>query len=263
MIERFRELHKLGTFLLPNPWDRGSAMVLEGIGVLAIATTSAGFARSIGKEDQEVTRDELVRHVAELAECVSIPINVDSERLYPDDPGGIARCVELLVDAGAAGVSIEDYNPDTDDIDPLEMATERVAEAATAARLSGVVLTARTENYLYGIEDIDLALERLVAYREAGADCLYAPGLTSSADIAAVVDATDAPVNVLKMPKVKGKGGGAMPGGPSIAELKELGARRISTGSALYNNAYQALRSQAATLHAPLAGPYEDEAIRS
>lgn len=249
MIERFRELHASGTFLLPNPWDRGSAKILEEIGVHAIATTSAGFARSIGKEDQEVTRDELVRHVAELTEFVTIPVNVDSERLYPNDPGGIARTVELLVDAGAAGISIEDYNPETDDIDPIEIATERVAQAASAAQVSGVVLTARTENYLYGIDDLDLTLERLIAYRHAGADCLYAPGLVRPADIAEVVDATDAPVNVLKMPKVKGQGGGAMPGGPSVSELEELGVRRISTGSALYNNAYQALRSQVTTLH--------------
>lgn len=252
MIERFRRLHEKGTFLIPNPWDRGSAKILEEIGVSAVATTSAGYARSIGKEDQEVTRDELVRHVEDLAGCLSIPLNVDSERLFPDDPGGVARSVQMLVDAGASGISVEDYDPETSSIEPLAVAVDRVAEAVEAARASGVVVTARAENFLYGQDDIDDTLERLVAFRRAGADVLYAPGLINPYLIGLVVGCTDAPVNVLKMPKVKSEAGGSMPGGPSVAELEELGVRRISTGSALYNNAYQALRSQVTTLHASL-----------
>src|SRR6187401_838131 len=134
-VDRFRELHERDRlFLLPNPWDVGSAKILAALGFEALATTSAGFALAIGKPDQQVTRDELVAHVAELAAATDLPLNVDSERLYPDDAGGVAETVRLLADAGAAGCSIEDYDPKTGQIDDVGVAAERVGVAAEAAR---------------------------------------------------------------------------------------------------------------------------------
>jgi 2-methylisocitrate lyase-like PEP mutase family enzyme len=230
---RFRALHaREELFVMPNPWDVGSARLLEAAGFEALATTSAGFAWSLGKLDQRVSRDELVAHVAELTGATSLPLNVDSERCYPEDPGGIAATVALLSDAGAAGFSIEDYDPATDRIDAVELAAERVAEAAEAAHgvPEPLVLTGRAENHLRGVDDLDDTIARLIAYREAGADCLYAPGLTDLAQIARLVEAVDAPVNVL-----------ALAGGPTLAELGSVGVRRVSTGSLLAGAAYGAL----------------------
>lgn len=237
MIDLFRQMHGDGGFVMPNPWDRGSARILEEVGFPALATTSAGFGRSLGKEDQEVTRDELVAHVADLTSFIGVPLNVDSEQMFPDDPGGVERTVQLLVDAGAAGISVEDYDPQLGSIEPIEVSTERVARVCAAAGPSGVVVTARAENYLYGREDLDDTLERLIRYRLAGADVLYAPGLADPADIARVVREAGAPINVL-----------AMTGGPSVSELFDLGVRRISAGSALYNEAYETLRTAAGRL---------------
>jgi len=217
---------------MPNPWDVGSAKLLAGAGFEALATTSAGFAWSIGKDDQQITRDELVGHVRALVDAVDVPINVDSERCYADDLGGIATTVGLLHEAGAAGCSIEDYDPAAGAIDPVGLATERVAAAAAAAHVEGdpMLLTARCENLLYGIADLEDTIARLVAYRDAGADCVYAPGLSTAADIRAVVDAVGVPVNVLHWR-----------GGPSVPEIGAAGARRVSTGSALAATAYGAL----------------------
>src|SRR5204862_2183257 len=137
-------------FVMPNPWDVGSARLLASLGFPALATTSAGFAWSLGKLDQRVSRDELVAHVASLAEATPLPLNVDSERCYPDDPGGVAETVAQLADAGAAGFSIEDYDPGAGRIDPVELAAERVAEAAGAAHglADPLVLTGRCENHI-------------------------------------------------------------------------------------------------------------------
>ena len=231
--DTFRDLHVSGIFVMPNPWDRGSARILAEMGFPALATTSAGHGKAIGKDDQEVTRDELVRHVADLTAVIPVPLNVDSERLFPDDPGGISETVRLLAEAGAAGCSIEDYQPLTESIDPISMAAEAVAQAAAACAEHGLVLTARAENHLYGIDDLDDTVERLTAYKEAGADVLYAPFLSEGSDIARVV-ALGLPVNVL-----------ALPDGPSVSELGALGVRRVSTGSALFNASYAALRSAA------------------
>src|SRR2546427_693706 len=155
---RFRELHaREQLFVMPNPWDVGSARLLASCGFEALATTSAGFAWSLGKLDQRVTRGELVAHVAGLAEATPLPLNVDSERCYPDDPGGVAETVTLLADAGAAGFSIEDYDPATGRVDDVEVAVERVATAAEAAhRLADpMVLTGRCENHIRGVDDLD------------------------------------------------------------------------------------------------------------
>ena len=236
--KRFRELHaRKQLFLMPNPWDIGSARLLESAGFEALATTSAGFAWSLGKLDQRVTRDELVAHVAALCEATTLPLNVDSERCYPDEPGGIARTVELLAEAGAAGCSIEDYNPATDGMDAIDVAATHVAEAVAAARAHGLVLTARAENHLHGVDDLDDTLQRLTAYRDAGAEVVYAPGLTDLAQIERVVETVGVPVNVL-----------ALPSGPRIGDLATAGVRRVSTGGALAGAAYGALVLGAAEL---------------
>ena len=237
---RFRDLHsgeKL--FVLPNPWDAGSARLLAASGFEALATTSAGFAWSLGRLDQHVSRAELVAHVSSLTEATSLPLNVDSERCFPDDPGGVTETVAQLAEAGAAGFSIGDYDPATGRIDEVGMAAERVAEAAEAAhRLPApMLLTGRAENHLRGVDDLDDTIARLIAYRAAGADAVYAPGLREIDQIAAVVAAVGAPLNVL-----------ALPGGPAIGELAAVGVRRVSTGSLLASVAYGALLAGAREL---------------
>jgi 2-methylisocitrate lyase-like PEP mutase family enzyme len=230
---RFRELHaREQLFVMPNPWDVGSARLLASVGFEALATTSAGFAWALGKLDQQVTRDELVAHVAQLAEATPLPLNVDSERCYPDDAGGVAEAVRLLGEAGAAGCSIEDWDPATARIDDVALAAERVAEAAEAARAFAepMVLTGRCENHIRGVTDLDDTISRLVAYQEAGADCVYAPGLSTLEQVGAVLDAVSVPVNVL-----------ALASGPSVQELASAGVRRVSTGGALARAAYGAL----------------------
>jgi 2-methylisocitrate lyase-like PEP mutase family enzyme len=227
---RFRALHEREQlFVMPNPWDVGSARLLQSAGFEALATTSAGFAWSLGRLDQTVSRDELVAHVAKLAAATDLPLNVDSERCYPDDPGGVTRTVDLLSEAGAAGFSIEDYDPDKGGMDELGHAAERVAEAAEASH-ERMLLTARAENHIRGVDDLDDTIARLIAYRDAGADAVYAPGLTDLRQIARVVEAVGIPLNVL-----------ALPSGPSLGELAAAGVRRISTGSLLAAAAYGAL----------------------
>ena len=224
---------------MPNPWDVGSARLLASCGFEALATTSAGFAWSVGRLDQSVSRDELIAHVARLVSATPLPLNVDSERCYPDDPGGVAETVTLLADAGAAGFSIEDYDPAGDSIDHIEVAAERVAIAAEAAHRGPVamVLTGRAENHIRGVDSLEDTIVRLIAYRDAGADVLYAPGLSDLEQIAAVVRAVEAPVNVL-----------ALPNGPTVAELASVGVRRISTGGSLARSAYGALMEGAREL---------------
>ena len=238
---RFRELHAAeGIFVMPNAWDEGSARLLAWSGFDAIATTSAGFAWTLGRNDQNVTLDELVTHVERLSAATDLPLSVDSERLFAPDAAGVAETVRLLAAAGAAGCSIEDYDPATGRIDPVEVAAERVAVAAAAAHEhehGPMVLTARSENHLHGVDDLDDTIARLVAYETAGADAVYAPGLTDPADIRAVVTAVGVPVNVLALPET-----------PPVAELGELGVRRVSTGSLLASAAYGALLAGAREL---------------
>jgi 2-methylisocitrate lyase-like PEP mutase family enzyme len=237
---RFHELHaREGIFLMPNPWDAGSARLLERCGFEALATTSAGYAWLLGKEDHAVTRAELVAHVAELAAAVDVPLSVDSERCFASNPAGVAETVRLLADAGAAGCSIEDWDQENGRIDDPGHATELVAAAVEAAHEveAPLVLTARAENHLHGVDDLDDTIARLTAFRGVGADCVYAPGLTDPSQIAAVVEAVDAPVNVL-----------ALPAAPSVPELAELGVRRVSTGSLLARTAYGAMLAGAREL---------------
>jgi 2-methylisocitrate lyase-like PEP mutase family enzyme len=229
--ERFRALHDAdATFVMPNPWDIGSAKLLESLGFPALATTSSGLAASLGKHDQHLSRDELVAHVESLTAGIGVPLNVDAERCYADTLDGIAETVTMLADAGAAGCSIEDFDPALGGIDELGKATERVAAAATAAHAHGVLLTARAEAHLYGAADIGETIARLNAFRNAGADAVYAPGLVDLGEIKRVVDEVGLPVNVLMFPA-----------GPSVGELEAVGVRRISTGGALAWVAYGAL----------------------
>jgi 2-methylisocitrate lyase-like PEP mutase family enzyme len=230
---RFFELHaRPGVFVMPNPFDVGSAKMLAHAGFEALATTSAGFAWAQGTDDGGIALGQLVNHVASIADAVDVPLNVDSERLYADDLDGVAASVGLLHAAGAAGCSIEDWNGATGVIDPLGLAAERVSAAAEAAHVDGdpLLLTARCENFLHGIADLDDTIARLCAYRDAGADCVYAPGLTTVEQIRRVVDEVGLPVNVL-----------AMPIAPSVAEIGEAGARRVSVGSSLASTAYGAM----------------------
>lgn len=237
MAAAFQTLHDDGFFVLANPWDRGSAQVLQELGAVALATTSAGFARALGKEDQQTSRDELVDHVATLAAFVDVPLSVDGEMLFPDAPGGIAETVRLLAEAGAAGVSIEDYDPNTQRILPVDQAVEAVAVAVDAAETFGLVITARAENYLYQRPDLDDTIQRLQAYESAGAHCLYAPGVEDVTDIELLCSEVTRPVNVLLSDTT-----------PSLAVLAELGVRRASTGSALHSAAIDAMRTRAESL---------------
>lgn len=253
--ETFAQLHQADeAFILPNPWDVGSAKILEAIGFKALATTSSGFAATMGRNDMTITLDELLRHVADIVAAVDIPLNVDSERCYADTVDGVAETVALLGSVGAAGISIEDWDPETGAIDPLAKAVERVAAAADAAHAgpNKMVLTARAENHLHGVDDLDDTIARLVAFRDAGADCLYAPGVSSRKDIQAVVDATGMPLNVL-----------AWPGGLSVDEYGTMGVKRISVGGAFAFAAYGALAGVARDMLQTGKPGYWDEMLSS
>ncbi|MCU1484845.1 MAG: 3-methyl-2-oxobutanoate hydroxymethyltransferase [Actinomycetia bacterium] len=244
--QRFRELHAAGLFVLPNPWDLGSARLLAAAGFEALATTSLGFAAGQGRVDGTTTLDQLVHHTRAMAGAVEVPLNVDAEHGFTD----VVTTVERVAAAGAAGISIEDWDPDAGAIDPLGVAVERVGLAADVARHHGMVLTARAENHLYGVGDLDDTIARLVAYRDAGAEVVYAPGLRSLDDIAAVVTAVGVPVNVL-----------AMPGGPTTAELASVGVCRVSTGGALARAAYGELLRAAGELRDAGTTGYAERAL--
>lgn len=236
-ITRFRELHDDGCFVMPNPWDRGSARRLEAMGFPALATTSSGHAESFGRSDQQITAEEMLEHASQMASTVSVPLSIDSERLFTEDLSALGEMIEAIAATGAAGCSIEDYRPETQSIDPLERAVARVETAADAAAASGLVLTARAEALLYGETDLDEVLERLMRYRDAGADVVYAPGLAEPSVIRRVVSELGCPVNVL-----------LWPGGPDVGELAALGVRRVSTGGALMRVAYAAMEEAATRL---------------
>jgi 2-methylisocitrate lyase-like PEP mutase family enzyme len=222
--ELFLQLHHGSSpLLMPNPWDTGSAKLLASLGFTALATTSSGFAATIGKLDGQVTRDEALTHAATVVSAVGVPVSADLENCFSDKAEGVADTVRLAVATGLAGCSLEDFTRDTGDpVYEIGRAAERVRAAAEAASSAGgLVLTARAENYLYGRNDLADTITRLQAYQEAGADVLYAPGLTSLDDIREVVRSVDRPVNVL-----------ALHGGPTVAELGEAGVGRISVGGA-------------------------------
>jgi 2-methylisocitrate lyase-like PEP mutase family enzyme len=228
---RFMELHTSETpLLLPNPWDVGAAKLLAWLGFKALATTSGGFAASLGRLDGNVSREEAVAHAAAISAATGLPVNGDFENCFADDPAGVAETVGLALEAEIAGCSIEDWSGS--EIYDVDVATERVAAAAAVAHAGPVhiVLTARAENYLHGRSDIGDTIVRLRAYQDAGADVLYAPGLRTIEEIRAVLDSVELPVNVL-----------ALPGVPPIAELAKAGVNRVSVGSAFAFAAYGAL----------------------
>jgi len=229
---RFGALHEHGTFMMPNAFDRGSCRLLDDLGFPALATTSGGFAASMGRLDGTGSRAELVDHVASLSAITSLPINVDSENCYPDLDGGIAETIRLLADAGASGCSIEDWDPIGGVIEEIDRATERVAIASAAADEVGIVLTARAENHFRGTDNLDDTIARLAAFRAVGAQVVYAPGLTDIAAITRIVAEVGGAVNVL-----------LTPGGPSRDELAAVGVRRLSVGGTMARVAYGALHA--------------------
>lgn len=227
----FLELHRPGTpLLLPNPWDPGSARLLESLGFSALATTSSGSAATLGRPDGAMRREEAIAHAASIAAAVGVPVSADLEEGFADGPQDVARTIELAIDAGLAGGSIEDFTRHQDEaIYELGAAVERVAAAAEAAHRGPVhfVLTARAENHVRGRPDLRDTITRLRRYQEAGADVLFAPGVSTLDDIRELVTSVERPLNVL-----------AVPGCPSVAELAEVGVSRISVGGAF---AYAAL----------------------
>ena len=222
---RFLELHRGETpLLLANAWDRGSAKLLASLGFDALATTSSGFAATLGRLDGAAGREETMGNAAEIVAASELPVSADLENGFADDPAGVAETVGLAIDAGLAGCSIEDYTGDDQaPIYELAAAVERIEAAAEVAHSGPVplVLTARAENYLHGRADLADTIARLQAYAEAGADVLYAPGPTDLEQLRAIVTSVELPVNVL-----------VRPGAPSVAELASLGVSRISVGGA-------------------------------
>jgi 2-methylisocitrate lyase-like PEP mutase family enzyme len=238
---QFLSLHRQGEpLLLPNPWDLGSARLLASLGFQALATTSSGFAASLGRNDGSVTRDEALVHAAVIVAATDLPVSADLENAFADAPAGVAETIRLAVEVGLAGCSVEDFTGRADDpIYGTQAAGERIAAAAEAAHGGEVpfVLTGRAENYLHGRPDLADTIARLQAYQEAGADVLYAPGLTGLADIRQLVREVDRPVNVL-----------AVAGAPAVAELAEAGVSRISVGGSFAYAAIGALAAAATEL---------------
>jgi 2-methylisocitrate lyase-like PEP mutase family enzyme len=253
----FRRLHAEGCFVLPNPWDIGSARYLQQLGFKALATTSAGFAWSQGLADNAVPVDRVLAHVAELAAATDVPLNADFEGGFARDADGVAANVTRCVAAGVAGLSIEDSTGDRNDpLYPLEHAVARIRAARAAIDRAGgdVLLTGRAECFIVGRPDLDEAVRRLTAYAEAGADCLYAPGIHTREQIAAVVAAVaPRPVNVLM----------GAPAQFKVADLAALGVRRISVGGSLARAAWGGFTRAATQLAAGSFDGFADAASGS
>ena len=220
---RFLALHGgPAPLLMPNPWDAGSARLLASLGFEALATTSSGFAATLGRLDGSVDREEALAHAASIVAATELPVSADLENCFADDPAGVATTVRLALDTGLAGCSVEDFGPRPDaHIYDAGLAAERVAAAAEAAHAGPVhlVITARAENHIRGHPNLADTIARLQAYQEAGADVLFAPGVIDLDDVRQVVASVDRPVNVLPGP-----------GAPTVAELGDIGVRRISVG---------------------------------
>jgi 2-methylisocitrate lyase-like PEP mutase family enzyme len=236
--QRFRDLHAGEPFVMPNPWDVGSARVLESLGFPALATTSSGFAFTLGRVDGTVALDEMGAHVDALASATSVPLSVDLENGYGPEPRDAARAIERVIESGAVGGSIEDYDRDDRRLYELGHAAERVAAAAEVAHAAAFpfMVTARAENHIRDNPDLDDTISRLTAYANAGADVLFAPGLRVIGDVRKVCDAVSKPVNVLAVPSL------------SFAEMTEAGAQRISVGGALTWVATKALEDAATAI---------------
>lgn len=232
----FRELHyRDSAFIIPNPWDIGTARILASSGFEALATTSVGYAFSIGRQDHEVSRDEMIAHATALCAATELPISADLENGFGDDPDTVAETIRMAAGAGLVGCSIEDStNRDDDPIYSFEHSVERVRAAVEQARKLSFtfMLTARAENYLHGRKDLADTIRRLQAFQEAGADVLYAPGLTDMNEIATLIRSVDRPVNVLA---------GMQGTHFDINELSRIGAKRVSVGGALTRVAFAAV----------------------
>jgi 2-methylisocitrate lyase-like PEP mutase family enzyme len=252
----FRALHERdAAFIIPNPWDVGTARLLAQLGFEALATTSAGYAFSVGRLDNSISRDEMMAHVATIASATELPVSADLENGFGDSPERVAETVKLAAAAGLVGCSIEDDSHHQEKrIYELDHSTERVRAAVEAARSLDFpfTLTARAENYLVGRRDLQDTIKRLQAYQDAGADVLYAPGLVSKEDIAELVRSVDRPVNV-----VMGLQGVRL----SLTELSELGVKRISVGSALSRAALGAFLRAAREMKDFGTFDFADEAV--
>lgn len=233
----FRDLHAGDAFVIPNPWDAGSARVLASLGFRALATTSSGFAFTLGRPDGGVTLDDVIAHTAAIDLATDLPVSVDLENGYGPAPEDAALAITRVAAAGAVGGSIEDFDPGGS-LYGLDHAAERIAAAAEAARdlAFPFTLTARAENHIRGNPDLDDTIARLRAFEDAGADVLYAPGLGSAREIRAVCDAVSKPVNALALPNL------------SIAEIADAGARRISVGGGLTWVAIDAMAAAATAI---------------
>jgi 2-methylisocitrate lyase-like PEP mutase family enzyme len=223
--ERFLTLHHGDApLLMPNAWDAGSTVLFASLGFQAVATTSSGHAATLGRLDGDVTRDEALAHAATIVAASDLPVSADFENGFADDPAAVAANVALAAATGLAGCSVEDSTRGADEpIYAIDLAAERVAAAAEAAHAgpARLVLTARAENYLHGRPDLADTIARLQRFQAAGADVLYAPGLTAAEDIRSVVSSVDLPVNVIALPTV-----------PTIAQLGDIGVARVSVGGA-------------------------------
>lgn len=252
----FRALHEReGAFIIPNPWDVGTARLLASAGFEALATTSAGYAFSVGQRDNTIGRDRMMAHVAEIAAATDLPVSADLENGFGDDPETVAETVRLGAAAGLVGCSIEDsVNRPGEPLYDHGLAAERVLAAVEAARSLEIpfTLTARAENFLVGRPDLEDAIRRLQAYQEAGADVLFAPGLRTRDDIAAVVRSVDRPVNVVM---------GLQSVQLSLAELAELGVKRVSVGSALSRAVLGAFLSAAREMRERGTFTFAEEAV--
>ena len=252
----FRALHERDSaFIIPNPWDVGTARLLARLGFEAVATTSAGYAFSVGQRDNTIGRDKMMAHVGVIVSATDLPVSADLENGFGDDPETVRETIRLAAAAGLVGGSIEDAtNRPGDPIYEHQLAIERVRAAAEAARSLPFpfTLTGRAENYLVGRPDLKDTIKRLQAYQEAGANVLYAPGLTSKVDISAVIRSVDRPVNV-----VMGLQGIQL----SLAALSELGVRRVSIGSALSRAAFGAFLRAAREMRERGTFTFADEAV--
>ncbi|MGB3626768.1 MAG: isocitrate lyase/phosphoenolpyruvate mutase family protein [Henriciella sp.] len=232
--KQFAALHEEGCFALPNPWDIGSARILAGLGFDALATTSAGFARSTGVDDYQVTRDMVIAHARELCSATDLPISSDLENGFGHAPDDCAETIRQAAAAGLVGGSIEDFSGEPGKQYEIAHAADRIRAAVEAAKALDFpfTVTARAENFFTGTPDLSDAIKRLHAYQEAGAHCLYAPGLKTLEDIRTVVGSVDRPVNVLLGPS----------SGPvALSTLADIGVRRVSVGAVFSSLAYGAL----------------------
>ena len=251
--EAFRDLHTGEPFVIPNPWDAGSARVLEALGFKAVASTSSGFAFTLGRLDGDVTLDQVVQHAEALDRAIGLPVSIDLEHGYGRDPERVAHAIERVAAVGAVGASIEDNDP-SQGIYEIAHAVDRIAAAAAKAHALGFpfMLTARAENHIRGNPDLDDTIARLQAFEAAGADVLFAPGLRTGEEIRRLCDAVSKPVNVLALR------------GMSMTEIIDAGARRISVGGGLTWIAVNAMASAARSILAGdlsvlEAGPPLDE----